>query len=160
MDMMKGASCFLNSLGYDSQRVAVVAPSKAELSCRQSLVLPLLSYFSSWAHHCHVVHVYAVSSSLGLYQQDAGAPYLLHLWWHELAPDSTLPASLQDQVVLCIIEMLCLEEEAGMAGTMFSNLLVPRKEVKGHATVATWMLTSLTSPIHSLTSHLRHVTQV
>ena len=38
-------------------------------------------------------------------------------------------ASLQDPVALYVVEMICLEEEAVMAGTMFSNLLVPRKEV-------------------------------
>lgn len=135
MGMMEGASCFSNSLGYDRQRVAVVAPGKAQLSCRQSPVLPLLTYFSSWVRHCHAVHVYPVSSSLGLYQLDAGAPHLLHLWWHELAPDSTLLASLQD-----VVEMLCLEKEAGMTGTMFSNLLVPRKEVNEERCMPQWPL--------------------
>lgn len=127
----------------------------------QSPALPWLTYFSGWA--CHPVHVYLVSSSHGLYQLDAGAPYLLHLWWHELAPDSTLLASLQDQVALHVVEMLCLEEEAGMAGTMFSNLFVPRKEVSEERGMPQWPLgcfKSLPCPIHSLASHLRHVTQV
>lgn len=151
--MMEGASCFLSSLGYDRQRVAVVAPSKAELSCRQSPALPLLTYFSGWARHYHPVHVYLVSSSLGLYQLDAGAPYSLHLWWHELAPDSTLMASLQDPVALHVVEMFCLEEEAVMAGTMFGNLLVPRKEVNEERDMPQWPLGCFKSYMSHSFSH-------